>query len=183
MAGGVNKVILVGNLGKDPEVRYSKDGKRVASFSVATTESWKNKSSGERESRTEWHRIVAFGDGLGEVVEKYLKKGSKVYVEGQLRTRKWQDQSGSDRYTTEVVISGFGGAMVMLDGAGGAGGGAGASAGGGGAMPPATEEPPAEGAAGASGASSASGGGASGSSAKEEPSQSPPDGGDDDIPF
>ncbi|MBR1544559.1 MAG: single-stranded DNA-binding protein [Alphaproteobacteria bacterium] len=114
MAGSINKVILVGNLGGDPEVRHSQDGNKIVTFNVATSESWKDKS-GERKDRTEWHRVVIFSPGLAEVAEKYLKKGSKVYVEGQLRTRKWQDQSGADRYSTEIVLSGFNAYMIMLD--------------------------------------------------------------------
>jgi single-strand DNA-binding protein len=116
MAGSVNKVILLGNLGRDPEVRAMQDGTKVVSFSLATSESWKDKVSGERKDRTEWHRIVVFNPNLAEVCEKYLHKGSKVYVEGQLQTRKWQDQqTGADRYTTEIVISRFRGEITMLD--------------------------------------------------------------------
>lgn len=115
MARGVNKVILVGNLGKDPEVRYMPNGNAVANITLATSESWKDKTSGEQQEKTEWHRVVIFGK-LAEIAEKYLRKGSKVYLEGQLQTRKWQDQSGQDKYTTEVVLRGFGGSMVMLDG-------------------------------------------------------------------
>ncbi|MDR1333765.1 MAG: single-stranded DNA-binding protein [Holosporaceae bacterium] len=116
MAGSINKVILVGNLGKDPEVRAMQDGTKVVSFSIATSESWKDKVSGEKKDKTEWHRVVVFNPNLADVCEKYLHKGSKVYVEGQLQTRKWQDQqSGADRYTTEVVISRFRGEVTMLD--------------------------------------------------------------------
>jgi len=122
MAGSVNKVILIGNLGADPEVRFSQDGKKIANIRLATTESWKDRQTGERRERTEWHRVVCFSDGLSGIIEQYVKKGSKIYVEGQLRTRKWQDQSGQDRYTTEVVLDGFNGAMTMLDGRGGSGG-------------------------------------------------------------
>ena len=107
MAGSVNKVILVGNLGRDPEVRSTQDGTKVVNFSLATTETWRDRQSGERRERTEWHRVVIFNDRLGEVAERYLKKGSKVYVEGQLQTRKWQGQDGQDRYTTEVVLQRF----------------------------------------------------------------------------
>jgi len=114
MAGSINKVILVGNLGGDPEVRHSQDGNKIVTFNVATSESWKDKN-GERKDRTEWHRVVIFSPGLAEVAEKYLKKGSKVYVEGQLRTRKWQDSTGADRYSTEIVLSGFNAYMIMLD--------------------------------------------------------------------
>jgi len=130
MAGSVNKVILIGNLGADPEVKSFQNGGRVCNFRIATSETWKDRTSGERKERTEWHSISVSNDGLVGVCEKYLRKGSKVYVEGQLRTRKWQDQQGNDRYTTEVVIPPFGGVMTMLDPAGGQGGG---SRGGGGA--------------------------------------------------
>lgn len=125
MAGSVNKVILVGNLGKDPEIKSFQNGGRIANFSIATGESWKDRTTGEKKERTDWHNISVQGDGLIGVVERYLKKGSKVYVEGQLRTRKWQDRDGNDRYTTEVVLAGIGGKLVMLDGAqqGGGGGG------------------------------------------------------------
>ncbi len=129
MAGSVNKVILVGNLGRDPEIRSTQDGTRVANFSVATSETWRDKASGERKERTEWHRVVIFNDRLVDIVEKYLKKGSKVYIEGQLQTRKWQDQSGQDRYSTEVVLQGFNSQLTMLD-ARGSGGGAEPSEGG-----------------------------------------------------
>lgn len=122
MAGSVNKVILVGNLGKDPEIKSFQNGGKIANFSIATSEDWKDRATGERKSRTEWHNITINGDGLVGVVERFLKKGSKVYVEGQLRTRKWQDQSGNDRYSTEVVIAGMGGSLTMLDGAKGGGG-------------------------------------------------------------
>jgi len=127
MAGSVNKVILIGNLGKDPEVRTLQNGGKVANLSLATSESWRDKSSGERKEKTEWHRVVIFGN-LADIAEKYLKKGSKVYVSGSLQTRKWTDQSGAEKYTTEVVLQGFGGELTMLDGKGG---GAGAGAGGG----------------------------------------------------
>jgi single-strand DNA-binding protein len=123
MAGSVNKVILIGNLGADPEVRLSQDGKKIANMRLATTESWKDRATGERRERTEWHKVVCFSDGLSGVIEQYVKKGSKIYVEGQLRTRKWQDQSGQDRYTTEIVLDGFNGVMTMLDSRGGGGGG------------------------------------------------------------
>ena len=123
MAGSINKVILVGNLGRDPEVRHSQDGKAIVNMSVATSESWRDKNSGERRERTEWHRVVIFNEHLGEIAQKYLHKGSKVYLEGQLQTRKWQDQSGQDRYTTEIVLDGFNGVMTMLDSRGGGGGG------------------------------------------------------------
>jgi single-strand DNA-binding protein len=122
MAGSVNKVILVGNLGRDPEIRSTQDGMKVANLSLATSESWRDKTSGERRERTEWHRIAIFNERLAELAEKYLKKGSKIYVEGQLQTRKWTDQSGQERYTTEVVLSRFRGELTMLDGRGGGAG-------------------------------------------------------------
>jgi single-strand DNA-binding protein len=125
MAGSVNKVILVGNLGRDPEIRFTNDGTKIANLSVATSETWNDKSSGERREKTEWHRVVIFNDRLADVAEKYLKKGAKVYLEGQLQTRKWQGQDGQDRYTTEIVLNRFRGELTMLDGrrdgAGGAG--------------------------------------------------------------
>ena len=121
MAGSVNKVILVGNLGRDPEVRSTQSGMKVANLSVATSEQWRDKASGERRERTEWHRVVIFNENLCDVAEKYLRKGMKVYIEGQLQTRKWQDQSGQDRYTTEIVLQRFRGDLQMLDRAGGGG--------------------------------------------------------------
>jgi single-strand DNA-binding protein len=136
MAGSVNKVILVGNLGRDPEVRSTQDGTKVANLSLATSESWKDKNSGERREKTEWHRIAIFNERLVDVAEKYLKKGSKIYIEGQLQTRKWTDQSGQERYSTEVVLQRFRGELTMLDGRGGGGGGD-AGDGGGGSEPPA----------------------------------------------
>ena len=123
MAGSVNKVILVGNLGRDPEVRRSNDGGKIVNMSVATSETWNDKSSGERKEKTEWHRVVIFDERLADVAEKYLKKGSKVYVEGQLQTRKWQGNDGVEKYTTEVVLSRFRGTLTMLDGRAGGGGG------------------------------------------------------------
>jgi single-strand DNA-binding protein len=121
MAGSVNKVILVGNLGKDPEVRRMQDGRPVVNLSVATSDTWRDKATGERKERTEWHRVVIFSEGLAKIAEQYLKKGSKVYLEGQLQTRKWQDQSGQDKYSTEVVLQGFNSALTMLDTRGGGG--------------------------------------------------------------
>ncbi len=118
MAGSVNKVILVGNLGRDPEIRRMTSGDAVANLSLATTKTWNDRQSGERKERTEWHRVAIFGR-TAEVAERYLRKGSKIYLEGELQTRKWQDQSGQERYTTEVVVRGFGGTMVMLDSRGG----------------------------------------------------------------
>jgi single-strand DNA-binding protein len=123
MAGSVNKVILVGNLGRDPEIRSTQDGTRVANLSVATSESWRDRNSGERKERTEWHRVVIFNDRLVEIVEKYLKKGSKIYLEGALQTRKWTDNSGQERYSTEVVLQKFRGELTMLDGGRGGEGG------------------------------------------------------------
>ena len=130
MAGSVNKVILIGNLGADPEVKSFQNGGRIANLRIATSEQWKDKNTGERKERTEWHSVVLNSDGLVGVAERYLRKGSKVYIEGQLRTRKWQDQSGNDRYTTEISVGGMGGVLTMLDGA--PGGGGGQSGGGGG---------------------------------------------------
>jgi len=130
MAGSLNKVMLIGNLGADPEIRSFQNGGKVANLRIATTETWKDRNSGERQERTEWHNVAIFSEGLVGVVERYLRKGSKVYVEGQLQTRKWQDQSGNDRYTTEVVIRGMNGALTMLDGASGGGGGGGQRGGG-----------------------------------------------------
>jgi single-strand DNA-binding protein len=122
MAGSVNKVILVGNLGADPEVRSFQNGGQVCNLRIATSENWRDKQTGERRERTEWHNVVLRSDGLIGVAQRYLKKGSKVYVEGKLQTRKWQDQSGQDRYTTEIVVGGFDGTLTMLDGRGGEGG-------------------------------------------------------------
>ena len=123
MAGSVNKVILIGNLGADPEIRRTQDGRAVANLRVATSESWRDKATGERKEKTEWHRVVIFNENLCRIAEQYLKKGAKVFIEGQLQTRKWQDQSGQDRYSTEVVLQGFRGELTLLDRAGGAGGG------------------------------------------------------------
>ena len=118
MAGSINKVILVGNLGKDPEIRQMQTGGKIVTFSIATSEQWKDRTTGERKENTEWHRVVIFNEHLGDVAEKYLRKGSKVYVEGQLQTRKWTDQSGQEKYTTEVVVSRFKGELALLDGRG-----------------------------------------------------------------
>ena len=123
MAGSVNKVILIGNLGKDPEIRRTQDGRPIANLSVATSESWRDKATGERKEKTEWHRVVIFNEGLCRIAEQYLKKGSKVYLEGSLQTRKWQDQQGQDRYSTEVVLQGFNSQLTMLDKVGGGAGG------------------------------------------------------------
>src|SRR5215510_2216530 len=122
MAGSVNKVILIGNLGQDPEVKSFQNGGRIANLRIATSENWKDRQTGERKERTEWHTVVLQSDGLVGVAERFLRKGSKVYIEGQLRTRKWQDQSGNDRYSTEVSVGGIGGVLTMLDGAPGGGG-------------------------------------------------------------
>jgi len=116
MAGSVNKVILVGNLGADPEIRHTQDGRPIANLRVATSESWRDRNTGERREKTEWHNVVIFNEGLCKIAEQYLRKGSKVYLEGQLQTRKWQDREGQDRYTTEVVLQGFNGTLTMLDG-------------------------------------------------------------------
>jgi single-strand DNA-binding protein len=174
MAGSVNKVILVGNLGKDPEVRNTQSGQKIVNFTLATSESWNDKASGERKEKTEWHRVVIFNERIGEVAEKYLKKGRKVYVEGALQTRKWTDQSGQEKYTTEVIIERFRGDLILIDSnrgeEGGASYGGGDSSGyraSGGASRPAA----------ASSGRSSSGGGA--------PSWEPASGGDldDEIPF
>lgn len=136
MAGSVNKVILVGNLGADPEVKSFQNGGRIANLRIATSEDWKDRQTGEKKERTEWHQVVLQSDGLVGVAERYLRKGAKVYIEGQLRTRKWQDQSGNDRYTTEISVGGFDGKLVMLDGArGGQGGGSNDGWGSGGGAP------------------------------------------------
>ncbi|OYZ44104.1 MAG: single-stranded DNA-binding protein [Novosphingobium sp. 16-62-11] len=127
----VNKVTILGNLGADPEIKSFQNGGKIANLRIATSENWKDKNTGEKKERTEWHTVVLNSDGLVGVAERYLKKGSKVYIEGQLRTRKWQDQSGNDRYSTEVSVGGMGGVLTMLDGAPGAGGGGGRSSGGG----------------------------------------------------
>lgn len=148
MAGSINKVILVGNLGADPEVRTMNNGGKLCNLSVATSETWKDKQSGERREKTEWHRVVVFNENLVRVCENYLKKGSKVYLEGSLQTRKWQDRDGNDRYSTEVVLQRFRGELVMLDSRGGGGGGydqgGGSYGGGGGSRPASAQEGPAE---------------------------------------
>ena len=116
MAGSINKVILVGNLGKDPEIRSTQDGREIANLTLATSDSWKDKNTGERKEKTEWHRVVIFNEGLVNIAKSYLKKGSKIYIEGALQTRKWTDQSGQEKYSTEVVLQGFGSNLTMLDG-------------------------------------------------------------------
>jgi len=123
MAGSVNKVILIGNLGADPEIKRTQDGRPIANLRIATSESWRDKNTGERKEKTEWHRVVIFSEGLCKVAEQYLKKGAKVYIEGQLQTRKWTDQSGVEKYSTEVVLQGFNATLTMLDGRSGGGGG------------------------------------------------------------
>ncbi len=130
MAGSVNKVILVGNLGADPEIRRTQDGRPIANLRIATSESWRDKNTGERKEKTEWHRVVVFNEGLCKVIEQYVKKGSKVYIEGALQTRKWTDQSGQERYSTEVVLQGFNSTLTMLDGRSGGGSGGGGDYGG-----------------------------------------------------
>jgi single-strand DNA-binding protein len=125
MAGSVNKVILIGNLGADPEIKRTQDGRPIANLRIATSETWRDRNSGERKERTEWHRVVIFNEGLCRIAEQYLKKGAKVYIEGQLQTRKWTDQSGAEKYTTEVVLQNFNSALTMLEGRSGGGGGAG----------------------------------------------------------
>jgi single-strand DNA-binding protein len=170
MAGSVNKVILIGNLGKDPEVRNTQDGTKIVNLTLATSETWNDRASGERKERTEWHRVVIFNDRIGEVAEKYLRKGAKVYIEGALQTRKWTDQSGQEKYTTEVVVGRFRGELTMLDGRrDGEGGGMGGDSGG------YRERAPAKAAVG--GGAPRSGGGGGGWDA--------PKGGDldDEIPF
>jgi single-strand DNA-binding protein len=123
MAGSVNKVILVGNLGADPDIRRTQDGRPIANLSIATSDTWRDKNTGERKEKTEWHRVVIFNEGLCKVAEQYLKKGAKVYIEGALQTRKWQDKDGKDKYSTEVVLQGFNSTLTMLDGRSGGGGG------------------------------------------------------------
>lgn len=130
MAGSLNKVMLIGNLGRDPEVRSFQNGGKVCNLRIATSETWKDRNTGERREKTEWHSVAIFNEGLVRVAEQYLRKGSKVFIEGQLQTRKWQDQSGNDRYSTEVVLQGFGSTLTMLDGRGEGGGGGGGQGGG-----------------------------------------------------
>jgi single-strand DNA-binding protein len=169
MAGSVNKVILIGNLGKDPEVRSMQNGGKVVNLSIATSESWRDKNSGERQEKTEWHRVVIFNEKLGEVAEKYLKKGAKVYVEGALQTRKWTDNSGAEKYSTEVVLQRFRGELTMLDGGKSGGGGMGGGGGGG-------DDFGGEDYGAPSGGGRSSGGGGGGSRKPAGPI-------DDDIPF
>ncbi len=175
MAGSVNKVILVGNLGRDPEIRQTNSGQKIANFPVATSDSWTDKQSGERREKTEWHRIVIFDERVADIAERFLRKGSKVYLEGELQTRKWQDQSGQERYTTEVVLQRFRGNLTMLDtrGGGGEGGGYGGGGQGGG------------GGGGGYGGGQGGGGGRAGSMDTRQPAPGPGGGDDmdDEIPF
>ncbi|MBW8321251.1 MAG: single-stranded DNA-binding protein [Rhizobium sp.] len=179
MAGSVNKVILIGNLGADPEIKSFQNGGKIANIRIATSEQWKDRMTGERKERTEWHNVVINGEGLVGVVERYLKKGSKVYIEGSLRTRKWQDRDGNDKYTTEVVIAGMGGTLTMLDGA--PGGGSGGSRSGGGE----DSWGSGGGSSGGSGGGWNQGGGSGGSSGGGSGGGRPPfdDDLDDDVPF
>ena len=179
MAGSVNKVILIGNLGADPEIKSFQNGGKIANIRIATSEQWKDRMTGERKERTEWHNVVINGEGLVGVVERYLKKGSKVYIEGSLRTRKWQDRDGNDKYTTEVVIAGMGGTLTMLDGA--PGGGSGGSRSGGGE----DSWGSGGGSSGGSGGGWNQGGGTGGSSGGGSGGGRPPfdDDLDDDVPF
>lgn len=177
MAGSVNKVILIGNLGADPDIKRTQDGRPIANLSIATSESWRDKNSGERREKTEWHRVVIFNEGLCKIAESYLKKGSKVYIEGQLQTRKWTDQSGQDKYSTEVVLQGFNGNLTMLDGRneGGGGSGGGVSRGGGGEYGGGSSSGGDRGGSGGGNQSGGGfGGGAGGGSSRDL---------DDDIPF
>jgi single-strand DNA-binding protein len=175
MAGSVNKVILVGNLGRDPESRSFQNGGKVVELRIATSEQWKDRNSGEKKERTEWHTVKVFSEGLANVAERYLRKGSKVYIEGALQTRKWQDQDGKDRYSTEIVLQGFNSVLTMLDGAPGGGGG-GDRAGGGGGFSSGRDEF----ADAPSGGGSAFGGGGGGSSGARGGFS---DDLDDDVPF
>ncbi|MDG5750508.1 single-stranded DNA-binding protein [Qipengyuania sp. XHP0211] len=176
MAGSLNKVMLIGNLGADPEIRSFQNGGKVANLRIATSETWKDRNTGERQERTEWHTVAIFSEGLVGVVERYLRKGSKVYIEGQLQTRKWQDQSGNDRYSTEVVIRGLGGTLTMLDGASGGGGGGGQRGGG-------NWDQGGGGQSSGGGDNWRSGGGSSGGSSGGSGGGSNYDDLDDDIPF
>jgi len=180
MAGSLNKVMLIGNLGADPEVRNFQNGGKVCNLRIATSETWKDKNSGERQERTEWHTVAIFSEGLVSVAERFLRKGSKVYIEGQLQTRKWQDQSGNDRYSTEVVLRGFGGTLTMLDGPGGGQGGSQGASQGGGRQGGGGESNWNQGGGGSGGAG---GGGFGGSSGGASGGGSNYDDLDDDIPF
>ncbi|MFT4159446.1 single-stranded DNA-binding protein [Shinella sp.] len=171
MAGSVNKVILIGNVGADPEIRRTQDGRPIANLRIATSETWRDRNSGERREKTEWHNVVVFNEGLCKVVEQYVKKGAKLYIEGALQTRKWQDQTGNDRYSTEVVLQGFNSTLTMLDGRG-EGGGERRGGGDFGGGAPSYDDYGSRPASGGGGSSSRSGGG--GSMARDM---------DDDIPF
>ncbi|MBW8842639.1 MAG: single-stranded DNA-binding protein [Sphingomonadales bacterium] len=176
MAGSVNKVILVGNLGRDPESRSFQNGGKVVELRIATSEQWKDRNSGERKERTEWHTVKVFSEGLANVAERYLRKGSKVYIEGALQTRKWQDQDGKDRYSTEIVLQGFNSVLTMLDGAPGGGGGGGDRGGGSGGFSSGRDDfadAPSGGGSAFGGGGGSSGGGRGGFS----------DDLDDDVPF
>ena len=175
MAGSLNKVMLIGNLGQDPEVRSFQNGGKVCNLRIATSETWKDRNTGERQERTEWHTVAIFSEGLVNVCERYLKKGSKVFIEGKLQTRKWQDQSGNDRYSTEVVLRGFDGTLTMLDGPGGSGGGGGGGGGYGGGASSGGGGGGWNQGGGGSGGNGGSGGGSGGSSNYDDL--------DDDIPF
>ena len=168
MAGSVNKVILVGNLGRDPEVRTSQDGSKIVNLNIATSETWKDRGTGERKEKTEWHRVVIFNPNLADVAERYLRKGSSVYVEGALQTRKWTDQSGQEKYTTEIVIGRFKGELTLLGGRDGGGGGGGSGGGG-------YDDGPRQGGGGGGGSRQGGGGGGQ--------SWEPPADLDDEIPF
>lgn len=183
MAGSVNKVILVGNLGADPEIKSFQNGGRIANLRIATSESWKDRATGEKKERTEWHSVVINSDGLVGVVERFLRKGSKVYIEGQLRTRKWQDQSGNDRYTTEISVGGMGGVLTMLDGSGGAGGGGMGGGGGGRSSGGGWNEGGSSGGSGGFGGGSSRGGGAASGGGWNQGGGGFGDDLDDDIPF
>ena len=169
MAGSVNKVIIVGNLGRDPEIRFTQSGQKLANMSVATSEQWRDKQSGEKREKTEWHRVVVFDERLADIVEKYVKKGSKVYLEGSLQTRKWTGNDGVEKYTTEVVLQRFSGVLTMLDSPGGASGGGGGNYGGGDSGP--SWDGPDDSGSGSSSGSSSGGGKAPGGDL------------DDEIPF
>jgi single-strand DNA-binding protein len=181
MAGSLNKVMLIGNLGADPEVRTFQNGGKVCNLRIATTESWKDRNSGEKQERTEWHTVAIFNEGLAGVAERFLKKGAKVYIEGQLQTRKWQDQQGNDRYSTEVVLRGPNSVMTMLDGASGGGGMGGGRSGGGGGYGGGSAGGGGFGGGGAGGAGGGAGGGGGGFGGGG--SGSGYDDLDDDIPF
>ena len=186
MAGSVNKVILVGNLGRDPESRSFSNGGKVVNLRIATSESWKDRNSGERKERTEWHSVAIFSEGLANVAERYLRKGSKVYLEGQLQTRKWQDQQGQDRYSTEIVLQGFDAKLVMLDGPGGGqggGGGRGADDWGGGDSFAGQSSNRGGGYGGGGSGGGFGGGSRGGSSAGGNAGGGFPDDLDDDVPF